>query len=1533
MSRPIARPISRTLRPWIGLSAFFLILSGFWTSPASAQQVITTFSKGAPGDPFNAPSYLAFDKFGNLFVSDKGNHRVQRIDKQTGAVTTVVGTGTAGYFGDGGPATQALVNCPQGLAFDGVGSLYVADQCANVVRKVTTGADSAITGANDEIISSFAGNGTAASCSLASGTASQTPINAPSVLVTDQAGNLFMVAGETLTGSCSQLVQRVDAASGLLTTVAIIGPSPNNPGMAFDPSGNLFVWEFQSTGLMCPPAALLQSADPFAGNPLCQSAFNGPTAINGVFAPPAMVFDTAGNLYASNDDCGDGCAEAIFKLTPASGVIGFDATWSVYAGTQNPGYSGDGGPPLNATFNTPIGLAFDDAGDLFIADSRNNVIRMVSAGPGAPILKSFPANPTNQSAATFTFTDSDPTVTSFVCTLDGVANPCSSPATYSGLSDGSHTFSVAGKTSAGTTTNAVSYTWVVDTVPPPMPSIDSHPPDPSATANATFTFSDTEAGTSFTCSLDGSAAFCSGAVIYPGLADGSHTFSVTAKDAAGNQSAANVFSWTIHTTTPPPPNIDSAPAALSNQGAPAFSFSDAQAGVTFTCQLDTAQPALCTSPAVFVGLPDGVHNFLVIANDPVSGRSSASTSFTWTKDTIAPTVDCCTGSATVVIPAPAIFFFRSSATDVVSFLCSLDGAPFVSCTSPAELPIPTPGDHTFAVKAVDAAGNVGDPSFGGVHVTYCSCEAPGDYTSPEFGPDHFGFTVPPDQPFQILVSRAADGTVATQQLVDTRSGSVVYELPATARSFRWSPDGTHLAFISGVGGGGSDPFNPGTLETTMLDLTSSPARSILTIFGGGDGHFSPTGAYWMNLQTLSATQALVSLYRIADVSQGNIVYSNTFTFSSVPEALWGFSPSAGGPERAFMYFFVSANDNNTITWNVVNLANGKLTLSQSVPSNFPLDLPHWLFNPCGTIIAFLNNVSPTIEGVQLFDTEIGGTVGQTSFPVQPVTISSALDPNRNLQEVAKIGSPQQTIVLGQRPCGGNTPIGTNVSTTPVCSPSNSSPVSVTFSAVSQAGGTGVIASPTGNAPPGNFQLGDPPVYYDIATSATYSGDITICINYAGITFPGSPRLFHFENGAWVDRTTSVDTVTQTVCGVVSSLSPFALFAEPVPQLPAITSASSTTFQAGTSASFTIHTTGSPTPTLSESGTLPAGISFVDNHDGSGLLTGIPAAGGTFNLTLSATNAAGNATQSFTLTVASSNHPPTANAGPNQTVEATSPAGAAVTLSGSGTDPDNDPLTFAWSENGVPLGAGAQIVVTLPIGVHTITLTANDGRGGTGTAMTLVTVRDTTPPVVTPPVSITVPATEAGGARGSAWPALSAFLAAGSAIDIADPVPASLAPQVSGVNVDNTTLFPFGVTTVNFRFRDASGNMGTTSATVTVILGTIRIAAQVAGQGRNPDGTFFVDVKFTNIGTGNARKLRLGEVEATPIRGGGRIVVISPAFPLTVGNGSLDAGASQTVRIILKVPLAVKQFELEEEGSFANVQGVPGFLKEEETVTP
>src|SRR3989441_166203 len=125
---------------------------------------------------------------------------------------------------------------------------------------------------------------------------------------------------------------------------------------------------------------------------------------------------------------------------------------------------------------------------------------------------------------------------------------------------------------------------------------------------------------------------------------------------------------------------------------------------------------------------------------------------------------------------------------------------------------------------------------------------------------------------------------------------------------------------------------------------------------------------------------------------------------------------------------------------------------------------------------------------------------------------------------------------------GNTPTGSNV-TVPLGVPLGQ--VTVTFADVTAAGNTTLTTSSAGPSPPtpSGFKLGTPPTYYDLTTTASFSGDVTVCINYNTITFNNvaSLKLFHFVDPNWVDATVSLDTATQIICGRVTSLSPFAIF--------------------------------------------------------------------------------------------------------------------------------------------------------------------------------------------------------------------------------------------------------------------------------------------------------------------------------------------------------------------------------------------------------
>ncbi|MCH8992459.1 MAG: hypothetical protein IIA44_12025 [Acidobacteria bacterium] len=131
------------------------------------------------------PFAVAVDTTGNLFIVDRGNVRIRRVDATTGIITTVAGNGVFGFSGDGGPATSAALNFPGGVTLDAVGNLFVADQFNNRIRRVDAGADGQVTGAPDETITTVAGDGS---------------FTSPLGVALDAAGNLFFTETFGFTG-------------------------------------------------------------------------------------------------------------------------------------------------------------------------------------------------------------------------------------------------------------------------------------------------------------------------------------------------------------------------------------------------------------------------------------------------------------------------------------------------------------------------------------------------------------------------------------------------------------------------------------------------------------------------------------------------------------------------------------------------------------------------------------------------------------------------------------------------------------------------------------------------------------------------------------------------------------------------------------------------------------------------------------------------------------------------------------------------------------------------------------------------------------------------------------------------------------------------------------------------------------------------------------------------------------------------------------------------------------------------------------
>jgi uncharacterized protein (TIGR03437 family) len=315
--------------------------------------------------------YAAVPAGGNLYISDTGNSVIRYVvPVANGNISTIAGNNTAGYAGDGGQATSAELNKPGGLAVDSSGNVYIADTYNHVIRKITTAGK----------ISTIAGNGTSG-YQGDNGLATGAELNTPSNVALDAAGaNLYIAdSGNFMIRKVTFSTGNIVAMAGTATVSGYYGDGGaataatlNDPeGVALDAAGNLYIADTQndvirkvSNGIISTFAGIGNQECLSFGE--CFSGDGGPATKAQLNHPKGLAFDSAGNLYVAD------CDNMRIRMIAPSGII------TTIAGDGAVGYAGDGGPATSAALYFPSAVSVDSSGNIYIADNNNNVIRMLT---------------------------------------------------------------------------------------------------------------------------------------------------------------------------------------------------------------------------------------------------------------------------------------------------------------------------------------------------------------------------------------------------------------------------------------------------------------------------------------------------------------------------------------------------------------------------------------------------------------------------------------------------------------------------------------------------------------------------------------------------------------------------------------------------------------------------------------------------------------------------------------------------------------------------------------------------------------------------------------------------------------------------------------------------------------------------------------------------------------------------------------------------------------------------------------------------
>ncbi len=473
-------------------------------------------------------------------------------------------------------------------------------------------------------------------------------------------------------------------------------------------------------------------------------------------APTAPVLTRTSSSISNNpivslsvSGCG-GDATQIYFSESSTAPLASDVNWQACASSKNFTVSiGNGLKNIYAfTKDSVDNVSLVSAAALFTLDQANPVAS----------ISSQPNSINNLSTANFSFSGTDTgggSVSYYQCSIDGAAfSNCSSPKVYSSLSVGNHNFSVTATDTAGNTSTAVAYAWMIDQTPPTV-LITANPTSLNNLTTASFSFSGTDTGggsvSYYQCSIDGAAfSNCSSPKVYSSLSVGNHNFSVTATDTAGNISTAATYAWTIDLTAPvvaitsPSSNgniiLASSLASYSASGTCSengvlVQFSGVSTGTT-NCSAGVWSYTIDLTSQI-----DGTLNLIASQTDS-AGNTGSSSACTFIKDTVAPAVGITAipinpskGGSTQNITWTATD--TNIQTNPISIFYSIDnGATWVSIASNIAntgtyawtLPTVDSSQSKIKITSIDLAGNSTTAISGGFVI---------DSTAPTFTPSQF----------------------------------------------------------------------------------------------------------------------------------------------------------------------------------------------------------------------------------------------------------------------------------------------------------------------------------------------------------------------------------------------------------------------------------------------------------------------------------------------------------------------------------------------------------------------------------------------------------------------------------------------------------------------------------------------------------------------------------------------------------------------------------------------------------------------------